>query len=59
MQSIRIVKALDPIDEIKSRLRAGRIPHPIDPLHLQRLTKLSIGDLSQQFPLRLIDCTMR
>jgi hypothetical protein len=37
MQPIRIVETLDPIDEIKSRLRTGRIPHSIDPLHLQRL----------------------
>src|SRR5437763_13147500 len=37
MQSIRIVETLDPIDQIKSRLCACRIPHSIDPLHLQRL----------------------
>src|SRR5436309_10263925 len=37
MQSIRIVETLDPINQIKSRLRARCISQSIDPFDFQRL----------------------
>ena len=50
-----IVEAFDPMDDIESGLGSAVISELISTLTFNVLKKLSIGALSQQFALRLID----
>ena len=55
MQAAGIVEALDVTEQIPPRLVAVGVDAVVDPLGLEGVKELSIGALSQQSPLRLID----
>jgi hypothetical protein len=55
VQAAGIVEALDVTEQIASGLGPGVVNPVMDPLGLEVWKKLSIGALSQQSPLRLMD----
>lgn len=53
-----VVKDLDVVEQVGPRLVMRGVAGAVDPFVLQTVEKLSVGALSQQLPLRLIEQVM-